>query len=258
MNNKNLIGEVFHSINYGDFKIIKYNNYFDVTIEFIDTKFTSVVSMTRVRSGRVKDYSAPTYLKSVNINATLGHGEYNSKTNYDAYSIWSNMLTRCYSPKYHQTRKTYILCSVCKEWLNFQNFAKWYYQQNIGEGWALDKDIIKKGNKIYSPNTCCFVPVEINSLFTKANCRRNKKSPIGVHISKIIKNGIMYQYIVATCSDGLGKNKHLGSFDNTDEAFYAYKRYKESLIKSLANKYKESIDPKLYQAMLEYKVEITD
>lgn len=258
MNNKNLIGKIFHSRNYGDFKIIEYTNYFDVTIEFVDTKFTSIVNMTRIRNGKVKDYSASTYLKYININATSGYGIYDSKTNYDAYSAWSNMLTRCYNPKYHQIRKTYMSCSVCKEWLNFQNFAEWYYQQYIDKGWVLDKDIIQKGNKIYSPDTCCLVPVEINSLFTKANCKRNKDFPIGVHLSKFIKNGIVYQYIVATCSDGTGKNKHLGVFDNIDEAFCAYKHYKESLIKVVANKYKELIDPRLYQAMLEYKVEITD
>lgn len=86
MNNKNLIGKIFHSRNYGDFKIIEYTNYFDVTIEFVDTKFTSIVNMTRIRNGKVKDYSASTYLKYININATSGYGIYDSKTNYDAYS----------------------------------------------------------------------------------------------------------------------------------------------------------------------------
>ena len=86
------------------------------------------------------------------------------------YNIWKKVLQRCYSKEYHIKKPTYIGCSVVKEWLNFQNFAKWYkknYKPETMEGWHLDKDILVKGNKIYSPETCCFVPADINSLLLK-------------------------------------------------------------------------------------------
>lgn len=80
------------------------------------------------------------------------------------------MLNRCCSGKLHKRESTYINCKVCDEWLNFQNFSEWFknnYYEVEGQRMELDKDILNKGNKIYSPNTCIFVPHNINNLFTK-------------------------------------------------------------------------------------------
>ena len=114
---------------------------------------------------------------------------------------------------------------------------------------CLDKDILVKGNKIYSPETCCFVPNEINVLFTKKEKDRGEY-PIGVSI-------ISNKY-VARCGVGNSKNKTIGSFKTPKEAFQAYKQYKEQYIKKVADKYKCQIPNNLYKAMYSYQVEITD
>lgn len=80
------------------------------------------------------------------------------------YSKWQGMLKRCYSPNYHKTRPTYIGCSVCPEWRYFSKFRLWMENQKW-EGMELDKDLLVKDNQVYSPNTCCFIPQAINSLF---------------------------------------------------------------------------------------------
>ena len=119
----------------------------------------------------------------------MGIGKYSSKINNKPspqYSSWSSMIKRCYNPKCLTKDYTYQDCSVCKEWHNFQNFAKWYddnYYQVFNEEINLDKDILHKGNKIYSPENCIFVPKTINSLFTKSN-RSRGKYPIGVDYNK--------------------------------------------------------------------------
>lgn len=83
------------------------------------------------------------------------------------------MLRRCYDKQFQERQPTYKGCIVCEEWYNFQNFAKWFdenYYEIEGEKIALDKDLLKLNNKIYSPSTCCFLPQRINvSLVSSKN-----------------------------------------------------------------------------------------
>ena len=118
----------------------------------------------------------------------------------------------------------------------------------------LDKDILCKGNKIYSSDKCIFVPKRINSLFAKWYNDRGK-NPIGVSPTSSGK----YR---AYCCDENGKYKHLGSYSSEEEAFQVYKNYKENLIKRTIDSYEGKIpEPfysKLREAMYNYKVEIDD
>lgn len=192
----------------------------------------------------------------------IGDGEYktldeNGKT--QCYKVWYSMLLRCYNKDFQNKNPTYIGCTVCEEWLNFQNFAKWYYNNiyNVNnECMHLDKDILCKGNKVYSPKTCVFVPQRINKLFTK---RQNKRGnyPIGVNYHK-------RDDVLEVSCDIYKNNKtikvYLGRFDpnEIDKAFDVYKQFKENYIKQIANEYKDIIPNKLYQALYSYQIEIND
>ena len=190
----------------------------------------------------------------------VGEGKYKASENRKhtrTYIIWKNMLRRCYSEKEHKKQPTYIDCKVCEEWHNFQNFARWFnenYYEIEGERMELDKDILFKHNKIYSPETCVFVPETINLLFTKRQNDRGK-SVIGT----TPKNG---KYI-ARCSiinlkTGKSKQEYLGCYETQEKAFEVYKYYKEKNIKEVADYYKGQIPQKLYNALYEYKAEIDD
>lgn len=162
------------------------------------------------------------------------------------------MLKRCYDKNWKQKHPTYKDCTVCDEWHNFQNFAQWYeenYYEIPGEIMQLDKDILIKGNKVYSPDTCCFVPGDINSLFIKSDEIRGNL-PIGVTKEK--------DKYMAQCQNTLGYKRRIGLFNTPEEAFDAYKKRKEKIIKEIANKYKEYIPDKLYKAMYNYEVEWED
>jgi hypothetical protein len=113
----------------------------------------------------------------------------------------------------------------------------------------LDKDILHKGNKIYSSDTCVFVPQFINKLFINRNADRGIL-PLGVKTC-----GKKY-YV--QCSSGNRVIKNLGTYSTQIEAFNVYKKYKENLIKEVANEYKDKIPNRLYTAMVNYEVEITD
>ena len=118
----------------------------------------------------------------------------------------------------------------------------------------LDKDILVKNNKIYSPNTCVFVPTNINTLFTKSNKSRGKY-PIGVFFHK---DANKYEAHCSIFYNGKSKLKHLGLYNTIDDAFKVYKESKEANIKQIADEYKDKIPDKLYEAMYKYEVEITD
>ena len=180
----------------------------------------------------------------------VAHNDCDGDSHTNAYSHWRNMLVRCFDKEYMVCRPTYSDCTVCQEWLLFSNFKKWYDQFNY-ENYHLDKDILVKGNKHYSPDTCCLVPQEINTLLTKRQGCRGRQ-PIGVCY---IKRSGKYSATIHKM-----RNVHLGFFDTPEEAFQAYKSAKEQYVKERATKYFQEgkITHRVYQALMEYQVEITD
>ena len=163
------------------------------------------------------------------------------------YSVWLSMLTRCYNERFLLSNETYIGCEVCEEWLDFQNFAKWF-NDNYIEGYQLDKDLILKGNKLYSPKTCCFIPQEINLLLVKRKNKRGKY-PIGVSRDKTK----MSAHIVIKA-----KQCYLGNYNTPEEAFNVYKKAKQAHILSIAEEYKDKISTEAYNSLLNYTVSIND
>jgi len=166
------------------------------------------------------------------------------------YITWKHMIERCYDPEYRARFPTYNDCEVSEEFKSFQRFMKWATKQKgFGENKvALDKDLLVKGNKLYSSSTCVFVPREINVLLTKADAKRGKH-PIGVSLNQ-------GRYMATLCY--YGKNKNLGRYPTPELAFEAYKLAKEAHIRILAEKYKDVLDNRAYVALQCYQVNITD
>ena len=113
------------------------------------------------------------------------------------YDTWQKMFQRCYCPKYHQKKPTYINCSVSKEWIYLSNFREWF-NENYVEGCQLDKDLLFPGNKVYGPDTCLFIPGNVNNLFVFRNSRRGKY-PLGIYYKKCADS------FEAKCKNGKGK-----------------------------------------------------
>ena len=229
--------------------IIGYRNNKDIDVQFEDGTIVTNREFHKFKLGQIKN---PNHASVYDIGY-MGQGEYSKKTDKDAYIVWHGIFNRCYSPKLHTKRPTYIGCEVCEEWHNFQNFAEWYYDNYYEvpeQTMALDKDILYKSNKIYSPDTCMFVPERINTLFVKCNSKRGTL-PIGVSYNK---QNNKYQ---ASCQ-GYDHSEYLGLYDTIEGAFEAYKQYKEQVIKDMADEYRDLIPDTLYNAMINYEVEIND
>ena len=222
----------------------------DNVIVRFDSGYVTKTQRADILRGKVRDK----LFRSVCSVGYHGIGEYNWVNHKVAYQTWVDVLKRVYVEK--KSRTSYLNVSVCYDWLNFQNFAEWFYEQEFsetkdenGKRYDLDKDILVKGSKTYSPETCCFVPNEINCLFIR-NKRIRGNLPIGV-----TKDG---KYFMARLSKGLGNRKFLGSFKTETEAFLAYKQSKEMHLKELAEKWKGKIDDRAYDALMNYEVNIDD
>ena len=248
-----LLGKEFDTNHYGKCVIVEYEGAFEVTVKFVGYDNLVKCTLGWLKLGGVANPMHP----SVYGVGYMGIGAFTSRDKR-LYSLWVTMLKRVYCPKYHKTQPAYKGTSVCEEWWDFQNFAKWCHNQKgfmfkdyKGNNYHLDKDILVKGNKVYSPETCCFVPQEINSLFAlRGNMRGNYS--LGVRYS------VKSKKYIASRNDVLFGRKYLGSYNTEEEAFQAYKADKDDYIKSLAEKWKGKIDDKAYQALLNFEICIND
>ena len=222
----------------------------DNVIVRFDSGYITKTTRSSILRGKVRDK----LFRSVYGVGYHGVGKYDWVSHKVAYQTWVDVLKRVYVEK--KSRTSYLNVSVCDDWHNFQNFAEWFYKQEFsetkdenGKRYDLDKDILVKDNKIYSPNTCCFVPNEINCLFIR-NKRFRGNLPIGV-----TKSGRRF---AARLSKGFDNRVFLGSFKTETEAFLSYKNAKEMYLKELAEKWIGKIDDKVYEALMNYEVDIDD
>lgn len=161
--------------------------------------------------------------------------------NSKPYLVWSGILQRCFSKKFQKKEPTYINCRVCDEWLLYSNFEKWYKEHYV-EGYEIDKDLLScNNNKIYSPNTCVFLPKEINRVLRSCKTKKKHSLPTGVFI---INNEIIAK----------NSNKYLGIFPSVEKAQQAYFKSKKEHIIRLANKWKDNIERRAYNALINLDV----
>jgi len=238
-------------------RIVEYNNSSDIVVEFQDEYKTRVKTIYgNFKSGSIKNPYYPT---------VYGVGIIGNKypkwvgKNVKEYETWVDMLKRCFDDERKRIQPSYYHATCCEEWLLYDNFYEWLHNQPnfdkwfSGKRWAIDKDILFKRNKIYSPETCTLVPQNVNCLFLKREAERGKY-PIGVHCTE--------DGFAARCRNPfLDKAVELGSYSTPERAFYlGYKPYKEDIIKQVAQiEYDNgNITEECYNAMLNYEVEIDD
>ena len=245
-------GDVYTTNSSGKLVVLKYLNSDRVEIKFLNTGWKTVARKQNIELGSVKDKYKPDV-----FGIGVVGSKYPTKTNgkhLPEYILWRNMITRCFDTESLSKRPTYEGCTLSENFKSYEYFYEWC-QSKIGfkeHGFALDKDLLVKGNKVYSEDTCVFIPTEINTVLNKKAASRGKL-PIGVSYHKA--TGKFRAYV----SQGRGLPiKHLGLFETEIEAFQSYKVAKEDYLKELADKWKDQIDSRVYQALKNYTVEITD
>lgn len=248
-----LLGSEFVTNSCDNCFIIDYKGTEKVLVAFHNPFCIVRCSFANLIRGNVKNPMMPTFCGV----GYIGIGPYGAKDK-KAYNLWYEMLRRTINNKNLPPRSvSYKDVTVCSEWLCFQNFAKWYYDQSYhncrddkGRHYHLDKDLLVKGNRNYSPDKCCLLPQDVNLLIVKNNANRGEL-PLGVHAHKPSDKFIVQM-------NRYGKLHHVGLYETAEEAFLAYKKAKEIHIKEVAEKWKGKIDVKVYQALINYEVCIDD
>lgn len=161
------------------------------------------------------------------------------------YRCWYNMMNRCYSEKQKAITPTYQESLVDESWHNFQNFANWYKGYKRKEkGYQLDKDLLVKGNKVYSPENCCLIPSEVNKLIVVS---KRSSAMLGTWFDE--SRGLW--------RSSLSKNSKvvtIGWFETELEAHLEYVKQKEIYVRKSAKKWKGVLDDRVFQALTEWTV----
>lgn len=240
-------------------EIVEDNGSSNILIEFKDKYNTRVKThYCNFKSGSIKNPYYPS-VYGVGITGNKYPRSINCKITRE-YDTWIHILQRSFDNKCKERQPSYDIVTCCEEWLNYENLYEWLHSQPnfdkwySGKRWAVDKDILNKRNKHYSPENCCLIPQNVNCLFVKREAHRGIY-PIGVRYHKT-------DGFVATCHNPFtNKSEQIGVYSTPENAFYlGYKPYKENIIRQVAEiEYKAgNITEECYQAMMNYKVEIDD
>jgi len=212
------------------------------TVKFDGIDYEVEVKYGNVENGKVKNPFHP----SVYGKGYLGVGEAKKSENgkqTKVYKIWKSMFRRAYDPKYHEKRPTYKGVTVCDEWLNFQNFAKWYNEQSYKHD-DLDKDILSDGTKIYSPETCVLISHGLNK-FIAIIYLNNTSEVVGVSWNKQLQKWFVHIHDPRT-----GKKKYLGLFNNKHEGGVAYRKARLEIYETYYKpKFSNSHDPRIFKIL---------
>lgn len=238
-------------------KIVEYNNASDIVIEFQDEyKFRINTIYTNFKRGCIKNpYANSVY--GIGIIGAKYQGSFNGIRTKE-HTMWRNMIRRCFKESTKTKQPAYKDAICCNEWVLYENFYEWLRsQENFdkwrdGNRWALDKDILIKNNKLYSPKTCCLVPQSVNCLLLKRDALRGDL-PLGV-------KSVGDKFHASCGNPFTRKQEFLGSYETIEEAFYKYKYQREFYIKQVAEiEYNAgNITKPCYEALMNYSIEIND
>lgn len=247
-----VLGKEFDTNTCGKCVVIEYNRKRDVLVRFLEPHCIVRCCIGNLERGGVFNPMFPSFYGK----GYIGVGEYSSRDKA-AFTLWCGILQRIYDEKTFEKNLAYRGVTLQEDWLNFQNFAAWCYNQPFfntkdrkGKVYHMDKDILVKGNKTYSSDVCCFVPQEINTLLTLRSKHRGSY-PIGVSLLK--RSGKFLAKV-----NYYGNPIRLGVYDTPEEAFQAYKHAKETYIKEVAEKWKGKIDDRVYEALMNWEILIDD
>lgn len=239
-------GNVFRMKSYGELVILNVIDALNVCVRFLDTGWETTTEAGDIRKGSVKDRFKP-------IVYGLGFRgdnrvDYKGLDERKVYYAWHDMLRRCNSPNDSQYF-IYKDCSVDPAWFNYSEFARWYvsqvghYEPNV-INWQLDKDWRVPGNRVYSPEACYIVPLQINCLTTGLGPRRNGL-PHGLQLNQ---EG---SYSITPRSQG-AKKRIVFRYQTVREAQEAYWRLKIQNIRYAGNLYKRYIPEELFDLLVNF------
>lgn len=212
-------------------------------VQWVETGNYQKIRTDTLLSGSIKNPMKP----SVEGVGFVGVGPYPTNDR-DMYNSWASMIARCYRKKLKDRYPTYAECYCTEEWKNYQNFCEFYTKDKWRrKGWQLDKDLLVLGNKIYSPETCVFLPPELNTL--GLSFETSKSSSGHKNIGTCPASG---KWMVSGFSEEAKNRKTtIGRFESLDEAIYWSKIFEVRRYESILQKWDNKIDHRAINAFME-------
>lgn len=240
------VGQTYINRQGSEINVLEYENSTRILVEIGKTKYQQYVHAGNLISLNVHDKFAP----SVAGKGIFGDAVVDVKS--QVYTSWAGMLKRCYTfyEDKPRARINYEGCEVHEDFVYLPDYINWYNKQIVEPKWHLDKDLLVKGNKVYSPDTCVFLPRALNTFLT---LRGNDRGPYPLGVTYHERLG-KYE---ASCNRD-GKSVYLGLHLDPSSAFEAYKGEKEAYAKDLAKRWEGRIDPRACKALMNFKVSIED
>jgi hypothetical protein len=241
------VGQFFTNTQGVTLEVIKYEKASKVTVKVHGpVEYEIITTQGNLKKGVVHDKYSPSFAGK----GILGDAVVDVKS--QEYVAWAGMIKRCYI--FYENKPTarvnYEGCEVADHFLYYPNFTGWFGKQFVQPKWQLDKDLLVKGNKIYSAETCVFLPRALNTFLT---LRGNHRGPYPIGVTIHEETG----HFEAACNRD-GKRIYLGVYKTPEAAFEIYKAEKEAYAKDLAARWKGQIDPRAYDALMNWTVDITD
>lgn len=239
---------VYHTIYGESFKIVEYNNCSNVFISYTDRPYCEVNTCTvNIRNGNPPNPYRPV------ICGKGFHGEgypisINNKKTLE-YIKWHGMLSRCYgvtrSEDHARASKCYTDAEVTVDpiWFNYQMFATWFKQEMSNSNLAnkvicLDSDLLNPRGNLYSENTCCLLPYELNiaiQLATKMQYDR-KRNLYAVRVERTVT----------------GQPSFVGRSPTESGAWEIYAKFKDMYIRDAYEKLQCNLPKRVEDVLLNF------
>ena len=203
--------------------------------------YETTVPLNQLNSGLIKNPFRPTVYGVGYFGVGPYLARYSGRDTKE-YATWYNMLSRVYDSRVQVKKPFYVGCIVDARWHNFQVFADWYSNNPFNyPDYQIDKDILIRGNKVYSPETCCLVPNVINTQFRDMSSYIvDNGLPVGVYPAA---NGKRYRAIHGPVK--------LGTHDTMEQAHEVYLNYRREYLYELARRYLNTVDIRVIYTLLE-------
>lgn len=240
------VGDVFKTNEGYTVTVVDYLGRSKVFVEHGDEfGHISRVEACQLKRGTVKN----PFHRSVYGVGFVGVGKYVTWENgkhTDVYNSWKGVIERGYSPKFKALRLTYSDVTVCDDWHNFQVFAEWWEKEPNHDkiGFHLDKDLRNDKLRQYSPESCSFVPHQINTLLNDQK-RKRGEFPQGVSA-----HGSGYRAFLCIS----GERSRLGTYKTPNDAFKVYEKAKLKHVKYLAGINKVDLHPEVYDYLMNWEI----
>lgn len=136
-------------------KLYRKGNSLKADVQFTKTKYTKTVQFHHLKDGKARDPYAPSKFGKAYLGVP-------GKYDLEDYKRWENLLQRVYDPINYPT---YTDVTVCERWHCFEFFLTDLRQMdNYGKpNMHLDKDLLHKECRLYSPENCQLIHINENS-----------------------------------------------------------------------------------------------